>query len=272
MPSINNARMQALNTLEDVQLEAVDSLLKAWSAELAKSWEAVIEEGKRLEEAAKEKAIEQAHERAQEAMDLALDHQIEHYLQGLRSIAHDKSFHISIPEGARAASSSIQGPASSIIQALIADIQFEDRDAAGIGDDDAKNAQASAAWALGQGLMPHPGDLSTLLQRSPADADWGTRFQDVADTLNKIDTKPAPNAHLKMITASERLDALKEYCDLLGAYSGERLVTAVANPNALTLSAPPPVQAVNRPGRTLLPERQFGAMLDAFQQRRTPKS
>lgn len=262
MASIENARRSALTTLQDVQLQAVDTLLKAWSAELAKSWQSVIEEGQRLEQESAKKAIEQARQHSEEVMDAALDAQVEHYLQGLRALAHDKSFHVAIPEGCRAASTTIQGPSFNI-DSLIADIQFEDRDARELVDD-LKSAQTSAAWAFGQGLMPHPADLSLLLQSSGADAEWSARFGEVAKELGKLDSQPTPNLQLKMIAASERIDALKEYCELLNAYSPERLVTAIANPIALPPVAGPAVPTGPR-GQRLMPPERFAAMLNAFQ-------
>lgn len=262
MVSIENARRAALTTLADVQLQAVDTLLKAWSAELAKSWQAVIEEGERLDRESANKAIEQARQHSEEAMDAALDAQVEHYLQGLRALAHDKSFHVAIPEGCRAASTTIQGPSFSI-DSLIADIQFEDRDARELVDD-LRNAQTSAAWAFGQGLMPHPADLSLLLTGSSADPEWSARFAEVAKELGKLDVQPTPNLQLKMIAASERIDALKEYCELLNAYTPERLVAAITNPIALAPVASPTLPAGPR-GQRLMPPERFAAMLTAFQ-------
>lgn len=258
--NVTRQRNQQLFTPEDVALENMNKLLSSWSKDLEQSYKAVLEQGKKLDEESRQKAVDAQKAYQQEQLDAALDREVASYLGALRVAAQDRGSQVAIPEGVRAASS-LTGP-SLAIDDLLRDIRIEDR------PDDrelargAKDAQTSAAWALGQGLMPHPLDLSTLLRAGQADGAWSEHFASLGARLEAVDRRPAPNVQLQMVAGAERLSTLRDFVDALGAYSSERLLTAIVAPEQLRGTSAP-ILPLERT-RGAMTAGAFNAMMDGL--------
>jgi hypothetical protein len=243
--------------------DAVDATLEAWGRELAANAEALREEKKRLEQHADEASLAQRQQAAQQAMDSALDARVESYLEALLTAASDPNSKIEIPDGYRTAGS-LTGPGVPDLSALLSQIESVDA-----GDDATKKAEgvdetsrASAAWALGHGMMPHPADLSAIMKQNGVDLGVAAHFDSVAASLSKVDTQSFKHPQLKVQAGSDRLDTLKGYLDNLTSYGSGRLVKLVSDPASL-LGTVEPAAASQTVGRSRgMPERQFNSMLD----------
>lgn len=210
--------------LEHAMLEAqaasMRRLFDAWDKEIEASYQALLKENQKKNE--------------QAARDGALAASIEVYLQGLLSQAQTgDDVTTSIPTGIRVASSLTSGPSSSALAALA--------DAVSEADDLVIDpAQRSAAWAVGNGFMPHPSDLASILDRLGLDAEWSGRFAEVGDKLDRADRTFGPHPQLKAESGQQKLSALGELKGLLEGYGPDRLFRLVSDPKSLGPSGTTP--------------------------------
>ena len=199
----------------------------------------------------KQEALDQARQRAkdakvhgesaQRAADQALGHSVSSYLQGLvaQAESNDASA-VTIPTGIRVASTTISGPPLGEIEALIADVQGEVRE--GKSDSPTQRARQSAAWALGHGLMPHPGDIARLLG-GQGNKGWAKQFGETGRKLDRFAEAGVGNAHLRALNAGERLDVMDGYCSLLAQYGADRLMDLVSGKKHEPPPPPDPKQS-----------------------------
>lgn len=137
-------------------------------------------------------------------------------------------------------------------------------------------AQRSALWALGRGLLPHPGDLSALLHKTGRDPTWRAGLEDIArglhalvpDGLSGGDLGPI---QLRAERARERLTLLQAERDLLADYGARRLLTLVARPSDLTADLPR-VYEPRGPKGSHLGQSAMDALLDGLFSGHRPRS
>lgn len=252
--------------VQDAQSRNMERLLRAWDAEIEAAAEHLRKEAVRIANEQAARALEQSKAQAQEAADAALTHSISSYLEGLavQAQSNDASA-VSIPSGVRVASTSFAGPALTEISALVSEAEREIGE--GRFDSATESSQRSATWALEHGLMPHPGDLGRLVAASGVDASWGERFSQLGAKLDNIDAGASVrHGQMKAYLAHEKLGALQDYVNVLGAFGGGRVVGLVSNPASLggigALSGTPPTSSQSGGARGKMPEREFNKMLD----------
>jgi len=212
---------ESARLLYQAQQDSMRKMLEAWDRELEAQAEA-------FREAAKKKA---AADNAQ-ALDAAA---LEVYLEGLISQAKaGADVSVSIPAGIRVASSIATAPSVAELESLLD----------GIDDAEAQHAlasQRSAAWALGHGFMPHPGDLSDLMRAGQVDAPFAERLTDIAGQLSKLEGPAVRHPKLELLAAHDRVFALKDQVSVMKAYGSDRTLALVKDPRALGKSLERPV-------------------------------
>jgi hypothetical protein len=239
----------------------VDQLLKAWDLEIQAAFEKLRKKGAELDQQKRAENAEQRRLLAQEAADRALGEAVGNYLEGLANQARSNdSSAVTVPSGYRAASLVLSGPPIADIHALIGNILEDIVDGR---SDSPSRAQQSAAWALGQGLSPHPGDLAAILDGAGADQAWSSHFREIGAALERVDAARFKHAQLQGFTGHERINLLQEHVSALKAYGSDRLVDLVTRPASLTggtrAPADPPATQAQRGGMS---GNEFNRMLD----------
>lgn len=213
---------EGLRMIYEAQQESMRKMLEAWDRELAAQAEA-------FREAAKKHAAQEA----VQALDAAA---LEVYLSGLVNQAKaGADVSVSIPAGVRVASDIASAPSGAELTSLLDHI--EDSEAAHAA------AQRSAAWALGHGLMPHPGDLRDLMKAGEIDAPFAARLGGLAETLSKLDERPTGHPKLGVLAAHERVSTLRDQVHVMKAYGSDRTLALVKDPTKLGSSLARPVPA-----------------------------
>ena len=130
----------------------------------------------------------------------------------------------------------------------------------------------SARWALGHGLLPHPGDLAAIMQKAQVDAPWKQQFLELSMALDRIPETGSGqlrggtqgDAAYRAFLSTKQMDVLGRQVQLLGSYGSERLLRLVTNPSALAGSASPEIPStVGRTGG--MGTKDFNAMITTFQ-------
>jgi hypothetical protein len=223
---------QLLDEVRAAEQRSLNALLEAWDKELDAQAEA-------LREAEKKRQAQAALEAVQVAA-------FESHIRGLVAQARGGA-DVSIPSGMRAASTLAIGPCDAELDALLATV--DDAELAF-----ADQARRSAAWALRQGLLPHPSDLaSTMETRDPP---WAAAFRELGHKLDSLDAVKHAHPRLQAVSGGERVDVLRREVQLLKAYSPERTLTLIAQPEKLgaplSLAPPPPAERGPRMGAQAL--------------------
>lgn len=203
---------ELLRELYQAQQASMQRMLEAWDRELDAQAEA-------FREAAKKQAAKDAIA-AQNAAALEV------YLEGL--VAQAKAgadVSVTIPAGIRVASQIANAPSAAELEALLDEIDDSEASFA--------SAQRSAAWALGHGLMPHPGDLSSLMRAGRVDAPFAERLEGLAGQLERLDATPTKHPKLAVLAAHDRLFALQDQVGVMKAYGPERTLDLVRQPGRL---------------------------------------
>ncbi len=207
--------------LYEAQQRSMASLLESWDKELEAQARAFEESKKRL-------AVQDAEEQARSAA-------AESYLRGQVAQAmagYDVS--ISVPSGVQVASDLIQAPSEVETQVLATKLLDH--------QESLEPLQRSLACALGNGFLPHPGQVAERLDQVGLDRPWAIAFQTLAQGLNALDAKATPHPQLRAFAGAERLNLLHQEVGLIRAYGGGRLAAAVLRPEGLApLERVPPV-------------------------------
>ncbi|MBI2375399.1 MAG: hypothetical protein HYV07_15495 [Deltaproteobacteria bacterium] len=230
------------------QSAAMDALLNSWEAEIERDYERLREEAKQIEARKTEDAIEaqrtEARSRQQRDLVDRLDaNALAQSLTGL-AIAAEKNDNsaVAIPSGVKVASALLVGPAIDGLLDKVQDEILEGRSDSPLGDD------ASIRWALGHGLIPHPGDVASALDRRGLDKDFAARFSELGQRLDLLNDKSFRNPQLQGVIGHERVGILKQHVELLGAYSSQRLVTLARDPEALKGTVSPALPSASARG------------------------
>ncbi len=227
------------------QNESMRHLLTAWDKEIEAAFEHLRQQAAEQAQVQKAEASEARRKRSLEAQDRALAAAVSSYLQQAANVAEDGGLPtLSIPTGYRAASLVLAGPAVGEINALLSDIQHELKDR---GDDPALSAQASATWALGAGLAPHPADLATILGAAQIDPSYGERFEDLARQLASLEGPQPKHGQLKGFAGHQKIDVLQDHVKVMGAFGAPRLINVLGHPASLigtTATNAPPTRGV----------------------------
>jgi hypothetical protein len=243
----------------------VDSLLKAWAKQIE-------EASKEFEVFLKKSYFEQTEKRAEEqrAYERGLDEIAQAQsaalaLDGLLGLSRSNDgVTVSIPSGFRAATSAPIPGADAIVAAINSILQEGAQDDPNVPD---LTGQASARWALGAGLLPHPADLSQVMQGLKLDPLFADQLGQLGDKLTAIDGKRDKFHQLQASNGLERLDVLSTYSALLGAYGADRLVGLVTQPQVLVGTGSPALPVIGAQQQGSMSPRDYNAMLDAFQRR-----
>lgn len=252
----NNAFM-AEHARWQAQSAAIDTLLDAWAKEIERGTERLKEEAKEIARLKDQQAIEAGREQARIAQETQNANAYAAYLSGLAITAQDNDS-VTVPTGFRVASGVVSGPP---IAELIADVSAEIQD----GDDTHDlRARQSIQFALGHGLMPHPSDLSEVLEARGIDADWAAKFQDLGQALDALDTNAFKNAQLKGVVGHNRIDVLSQHVKLLAAYSPDRILTITTKPDALKATPAPTLPSLQAPRGGKMEPAAFSKMMDGL--------
>ena len=212
---VSVGRQDALQIVYEAQQKNIERMLDAWDKEIEAAIEAQIAEQKK-----------RAKLEAQAAA-------VEGQLQAL--IAQAQAGHIvTIPSGIQVASSAIICSVGDELAAL-SDILEDLRDV--------DPALRSAAWAMGNGFMPHPADLAAVMFKNEVDSAWAEAFAGLGHELKALDTQPTAIPRLAADNGAQRLDVLKRQQDLQRNYGGSRLAQVVLQPDLLK-GAPLPLSPV----------------------------
>ncbi len=84
--------------------------------------------------------------------------------------------------------------------------------------------------------MPHPSDLSKILQDVGTDSSWQNRFSELGNRLDQLDKQVLPHPQLQAVAGRQKLDCLSSHLQLLGAYGPNRTLSLVLNPQSLAKS------------------------------------
>jgi hypothetical protein len=221
---------------EEAASRRMDEMLRAWDKEIQQEFEALREDEKKHEIERDQQTQVELHRAQQEAADLALDAAVANALQNAITDSKGGEKSLTIPTGVHVASTTIHGPGVDL--AALREELDDDRDTL---IDSAKSQQArdSAMWALGHGLMPHPGDLSTLLKSAHVDQDYAGRFDNLKLELNKIDRDSQNrNPQIQGYNAHQRVGVLNELNEALASFGAQRLVALIVRPSRLQTIAP----------------------------------
>lgn len=215
-----------LHELYEQQQASMQRLLEAWDKELDAQAEA-------FREAAKKQAAQEAVQ-SQDAAALGV------YLEGLIAQAKGGSdVSVGIPSGVRIASHLAFAPSAAELESLLDLVESSESDFA--------RAQKSAAWALSQALMPHPGDLSDLMRAGRVDDGFAERLQDLSTKLSTLHSAPIKHPQLAALAAQDRLLTLKDQVGVMKGYGAERTLALVKNPlglkDSLQRAVPGPPQS-----------------------------
>jgi hypothetical protein len=201
-----------LREIDEAQARSMELLLQGWQREIEAHEHTLVE--------ARRRAVEQ------QAQDAAISSALASFLNGLVDQAKSgDDVTASIPTGFRVASESICAPSASAISALISEVAAAD-------DPVAAEAQRSAAWAVSNGFVPHPGDLATIMRSTGIDDAWAQRFEHNGKQLEQLEPT-VKNPQLSVFIAATRLDIVKDTVRLLDAYTPERTLKLVGNPQSL---------------------------------------
>jgi hypothetical protein len=233
-------RAPVLELVHEAQQRSMARLLDAWDAELEAQAEAHREAQRR--------------QQAQAAFEAAEAAAFESRVRGLVAQAKGGA-DVSVPAGMRAASTLAVGPCDGGLDALLATVDQAETEFAA-------DARRAAAWALREGLMPHPSDLAAAMASRGVDAPWAEAFAALGRRLEAIDAAPRAHPRLAAHSAGERVDVLRQEVHLVRAYSPERTLALVASPRALTtsLAERPPAMSTERAPR--MGAQALGQMLD----------
>lgn len=224
-----NLEGDARRALEEAQSQSFNALIKAWDAENDRALKALAQINKREAKEASEMA--------------AIAASVELSLRGilLQAEGDPDGVSISIPTGVRIASP-LGGTSNGEIAALISQIKLED-------SDDMPGEQKSALWAVQNGFLPHPLDLSQLLQKQGVDLDWAKGLSDLGIRMDIADQNRAAHAGVQFHASHQKANALQMEVALLGAL-GDRALLLLNNPSALKKSGEPfpGLDALRRPG------------------------
>lgn len=218
--------IESLHTHFDTEGSEIDSVHATFAA--AKHFANV------KQNAVQERALR---ERAQIAADEAFAQSLAGMIRSLVAQAGDADVStITIPTCARVASSVIQGPPLAAALELLAGAIAEST--ASTEAELPAQSRRSAIWALGKGLMPHPGDLATLLNKAGTHSATAREFEAVAKDLDALDGKRSSIPRLQGFVAKDRLQVLDRYREQLGAFGPASLIDLLCRPEALAEGAP----------------------------------
>lgn len=246
----------AQRMLYDAASDNVDRLLKSWREQIEADYQLILKAGEKLrqdDDAARQLAQRQAQ---QQAMDAALDHAVADYVENLLSKAQSVDVGALQLPGIRSVSGVSSG-AMAEISALASEVMEANLNNAD-GNPELE-ARRSALGALERGLVPHPGDLSTVQHAKKLDLAFAQHFAELGQKIERLDGSSFKHPRLKVDSGLQRLNLLRDYGDHLNAYGSDRLIQLVGKPEML-VGVPTPALPL-RSQRTSMPEREFNQML-----------
>ena len=221
--------LRAQQMIEASASQTIDALVRAWDKELDAAFEAIRKRGTQLEQLKHTEAAQARRTLSLKAADEVLASAVRHHLQGLA--IEIEAGHIA-PMGCRAASMVLAGPPVGDLPQLIGAAQAE------VGEEIIEHAtdpaQKSIAWALGEGLPPHGGDIAALLGRADTDPTWAQHFSALARRIDVDASQTFKNPQLQGHTAHAKMDALADHVHALSTFGTQRLLNLVVDPRRLS--------------------------------------
>lgn len=200
--------------IEEAQQQALNRLLEAWDKELQAAAELFAEQKRKKQIADADQALESA--------------AAERHLAGLVAQAvAGADISISIPSGVRVATDLVSAAVDADLSALLL---------RSLGDADLPQDQRSVAWAMGHGMIPHPGDLASIMDRRGLDGSWAAHLHELGQKLDAMGPKPLPQVQLV------KLDALHGVVGTLKAYPADRLLGLAVMPEAISATSAKPAK------------------------------
>lgn len=202
---MSNLSLELRNQIYEAQQQALNRLLDGWERELEAAALAFQEQKRKLAAQAVEQQLESA--------------AAERYLNGLvAQAAGGADITVSVPSGIRVATDLVSAAVDADFKALLNH---------SLGDPDLPNDQRSVLWALGNGMMPHPGDLATMMDRRGIDQPWADHLRELAVRLDGLGPKPLPQLQ------TQKLDVLHGVVGTLRSYPADRLLGLAVAPETL---------------------------------------
>lgn len=237
--SVNQSAFAAVLEAESKRME---QLFRAWDQEIERGFEALREQAKQHNA---QKLTEYTEAQRAYHQDQAGDIAASVLLQrlGHAEVLAEAGLAVSVPDGLKVASALVRGPALGEIATLAAELHEElgkpaDKDA------DAR-AQASVAFALEHGLLPHPGEVGRLIDALGIAPDKAKELTTLGAKLDRASEASFAHPRLRYQGASEQLDVLRQTRTELQAMGGETLLKLAYRPEALRGQPLPQATATN---------------------------
>lgn len=228
--ALRSVNQNAFMAIYEAEAKRMEQLFRAWDQEIARGFEALREDQKKQNA---EKLSEYTAAQRQYHQDQAADIAASVLLQrlGHAEVLAETGLAVAIPEGLKVASSVVHGPSLGELGTVLAELQEElnkPRD-----KDDAFAAQASLAFALQSGMLPHPGELGRLIDAVGIAPDKAKELIDLGAKLDRTSESGFSHPRLRYEGAAEKLDVLRQTKNELQAIGGKTLLKLAFRPESL---------------------------------------
>lgn len=231
----------AFSAIIEAESKRMEALFRAWDQEIERSFEALREEQKKLNTTKLQESIAASREQAQEVAASIAASVLLQRLSGAEVLAESSGLAVSVPEGLKVASMFVHGPSLSELSGVAAELQ-EELQAGGLRDR-SRHAQASLAFALEHGLLPHPSELGRVIDELGISPEKAKQLIGLGDQLDRASHQNFSHPGLRFAGAQKTLDALKQTKDEVTAIGGESLLKLALRPESMrgqTLPYNPP--------------------------------
>lgn len=241
MVRTGTSTIELIRELYEAQQKSMEALLEAWDRQLERHAAMLRANQQR-----------QHQERIQATLRAAA---LESHLDGVLAQAMGGAdVSVTLPVGVRVAGALVAAPNVAELNTLLSDIDQAEMSA--------DQAQRSAAAALAAGHLPHPDDLSDIMDRHDLDRPWSEALRELGTELDAAD-QAGRVPQLAVHHGHAKVRAMKDEVALLNAYSPARTQALVFEPGALTpLETRPPQRRA--PSGPRMEPRAFDRMLDGF--------
>lgn len=234
--ALRSVQLAAFTAIIEAESKRMEQLFRAWDEEIQRGFEALREQAKqhntqKLEEYTR--AQRQYHQ--DQAGDIAAAVLVQRL--GHAEVLAEVGLAVAVPEGLKVASALVRGPALGEAATLAAELHEELAKPG--ARDELGRAQASVAFALEHGLLPHPGELGRLIDALGVAPDKAKELTTLGARLDRSSEPGFSHPRLRIEGASEKLDVLKQTKSELQAMGGETLLRLAFRPESLRGQALP---------------------------------
>lgn len=229
--ALRSITQNAFAAILDAEAKRMEQLFHAWDEEIARSFEALREEQKKLNQT---KLAEYTAAQREYHQDQAAGINASVLLQRLghaEVLAEAIGHAVAVPEGLKVASCHVRGPSLGELAGMAAELQEENLKTG--PKDSSMSAQASLAFALQSGTLPHPGELGRLIDTLGIAPEKAKELITLGQKLDRIDQQAFCHPRLQYEGAAQKIDLLKRTKDEVQAIGGEGLLKLALRPEAL---------------------------------------